>query len=294
MRACISAARCVIESRSAVRFTCIAPSSGSRVRCRPRSRCSMFAVAARRPRRRRRRGRGLDAELGGQMHLSGTTDTPTVSGGFSLQRGSFTLAANKLSFTSGRVGFNGAGLRHRIDPSLDFTAQTTAENLTTTLRITGLADAPIFTFTSSPPPSLPQDEIIARLLFGANATQLSAFQAAQLGAALATLSGVGGGVNLNPLAKLQQVLGLDRLTVGTAPNTVAGVQRSSSAGASIAAGRYVSSRVYVEAKQTTTGSSQIQVNVDLTKHLTLETRLGNGAAITQGTTPENDPGSSIG
>ena len=240
------------------------------------------------------RGRGLDAELGGQMHLSGTTDTPTVSGGFSLQRGSFTLAANKLSFTSGRVGFNGAGLRHRIDPSLDFTAQTTAENLTTTLRITGLADAPIFTFTSSPPPSLPQDEIIARLLFGANATQLSAFQAAQLGAALATLSGVGGGVNLNPLAKLQQVLGLDRLTVGTAPNTVAGVQRSSSAGASIAAGRYVSSRVYVEAKQTTTGSSQIQVNVDLTKHLTLETRLGNGAAITQGTTPENDPGSSIG
>ncbi len=239
------------------------------------------------------RGRGLDAELGGRLQLSGTTDNPTVSGGFELQRGNFTLAANKLSFTRGRVGFNGEGLRHRIDPSLDFTAQTTAENLTTTLRITGLADAPIFEFTSSPPPSLPQDEIIARLLFGANATQLSALQAAQLGAALATLSGVGG-ADLNPLDRLQRVLGLDRLTVGTASSTAAGVQRSSSSGASIAAGRYVSSRVYVEAKQTTTGSSQIQVNVDLTKHLTLQTRLGNGAAITQGTTPENDPGSSIG
>jgi translocation and assembly module TamB len=35
--------------------------------------------------------------------------------------------------------------------------------------------------------------------------------------------------------------------------------------------------------------------VDLTKHLKLQTRLGNGnAASLQGTTPENDPGSSIG
>ena len=52
--------------------------------------------------------------------------------------------------------------------------------------------------------------------------------------------------------------------------------------------------MYVEAKQSSTGSSQLQVNVDLTKHLKLQTRLGNGTAITQGVTPENDPGSSIG
>jgi translocation and assembly module TamB len=52
--------------------------------------------------------------------------------------------------------------------------------------------------------------------------------------------------------------------------------------------------VYIEGKQTTTGSSQVQVDVDLTKRLKLTTRLGNGTAITQGTTPENDPGSSVG
>jgi translocation and assembly module TamB len=34
--------------------------------------------------------------------------------------------------------------------------------------------------------------------------------------------------------------------------------------------------------------------VDLSKHLKLQTRLGNGTATTQGATPENDPGSSIG
>jgi len=36
------------------------------------------------------------------------------------------------------------------------------------------------------------------------------------------------------------------------------------------------------------------LDVDLTKHMMVQTRLGNGTAITQGTTPENDPGSSIG
>jgi translocation and assembly module TamB len=65
-------------------------------------------------------------------------------------------------------------------------------------------------------------------------------------------------------------------------------------GASIEAGRYVSKRVYIEAKQSTAGTSQLGADVDLTKRLKLQTRLGNGTASVQGTTPENDPGSSIG
>jgi translocation and assembly module TamB len=56
----------------------------------------------------------------------------------------------------------------------------------------------------------------------------------------------------------------------------------------------VSSRVFVAAKQSTTGFSQVEADVDLSKHLKLQTRLGNGTTTTQGTSPENDPGSSIG
>jgi translocation and assembly module TamB len=52
--------------------------------------------------------------------------------------------------------------------------------------------------------------------------------------------------------------------------------------------------VFVGAKQSTTGFSQVEVDVDLSKHLKLQTRVGNGSATTQGTTPENDPGSSVG
>jgi translocation and assembly module TamB len=236
-------------------------------------------------------GRGLDAEMGGELHLSGTTDTPFVTGGFDLQRGSYSLAGNKLNFTTGRVSFNGAGLKNKIDPTLDFTAQSTVGSVVATLRITGLADAPQFEFTSIP--AQPQDEIMALLLFGAPATQLSAFQLAQVGAMLATLGGVGGSGNLNPLVKIQKSLGLDRLTVGAGTtNTATGTENS---GASIEAGRHISKRIYIEAKQSTAGTSQLEADVDLTKHLKLQTRLGNGTASSvQGTTPENDPGSSIG
>ena len=234
-------------------------------------------------------GRGLNAELGGDLHIGGTTDIPRVSGGFELIRGTFALASTQLTFTKGEVSFNGMGLKHNIDPMIDFTAQSTVADATVTLHITGLADSPQFELSSTPP--LPQDEILARLLFGESASQLTALQLAQIGAALASLSGVGGS-GPNPLAKVQKALGLDRLSVGGGSTTGAGGTQSS--GASVEAGRYVSNRVFVGAKQSTTGFSQVEVDVDLSKHLKLQTRLGNGTMTTQGTTPDNDPGSSVG
>ena len=234
-------------------------------------------------------GRGLDAEMGGDMHLSGTTDAPIVTGGFDLQRGSVSVGGSRLSFTAGRVSFNGAGLKNTIDPTLDFTAQSTVAGVTATLHITGLADAPQFEFSSNP--AQPPDEIMALLLFGTPAAQLSALQLAQVGTTLAVMSGAGGDGGLNPLTKIQQSFGLDRLSVGAASTTTPGAENS---GASIEAGRYIAKRIYIEAKQSTTGTSQVEADVDLSKHLKLQTRLGNGTASAQGTTPENDPGSSVG
>jgi translocation and assembly module TamB len=50
----------------------------------------------------------------------------------------------------------------------------------------------------------------------------------------------------------------------------------------------------VDLKQNTTGATQVGVDVDLTSKLKLQTRLGTGTATVQGTTPDNDPGSSVG
>jgi translocation and assembly module TamB len=247
-----------------------------------------FNVSVNAPRQILVHGRGLDAELGGSLKIGGTARAPAIDGGFDMQRGLFTLAGSRLNFSSGRVSFTGADITGKIDPTLDFTAQTTALDTTVTLRITGVADAPQFELTSVP--QLPQDEILARLLFGESAGQLTAIQAAQIGAALVTLTGVGTGVN--PLVAIQKRLGLDRLAVGSNDTGIPGSTQNN--GATIEAGRYVTPRIFVDLKQNTTGATQVGVDVDLTSKLKLQTRLGTGTATVQGTTPDNDPGSSVG
>jgi translocation and assembly module TamB len=227
------------------------------------------------------RGRGLDAETGGELRLQGTTASPRVSGGFDLRRGSFDLGGASLNFTSGRVSFAGTGLSQKVDPTLDFRAESTNNDVTARLAITGYADAPTIALTSTP--ELPQDEILARLLFGVSAKQLSPLQLAQIAAAVASIAGIGG--ENNPLSTIQKSLGLDRLSAGSTPT----------GGTTIEAGRYVAEGVYVGAKQSTQGGTQAQVQIDLTKRLKLQATLGTGGTVpVQGATPENDPGSSIG
>ncbi len=224
-------------------------------------------------------GRGLDAEAGGELRVAGTTAAPQISGGFEMRRGTFDLGGTSLRFTSGKVSFGGTGLTQKIDPTLDFVAESTSGGITAKLAVTGYADAPKITLTSVP--DLPQDEILARLLFGTNVKQLTALQVVQIGTALVSLSGAGG---INPLLTAQKSLGLDRLSVGS----------TTTGGTTVEAGRYVSSNVYVGAKQTTSGSTQARVEVDLTKRLKLQATLGTGGTTAQGITPDNDPGSSIG
>lgn len=242
------------------------------------------------------RGRGLNAQLGGKLAIAGTTAHPRVSGGFSMTRGTFSLAGTSLHFTHGRVGFNGEGLRNRLDPSLDFLARTSVvyNGLTTvSLHVTGFADNPKISLSSTP--ELPQDDLLALLLFGKPASRLTPYELAETGAALASLGGIGGSGagSLNPLTWIRHHLGLSTLSVASAA-PAAGGGGARTGGTSITAGKYLTNRVYVAASHTTKGTSQIRVDIALTRHLKLETRLGNGTASTQGTTPENDPGSSIG
>jgi translocation and assembly module TamB len=245
-------------------------------------------------------GRGLDAELGGEdLHIGGTTDAPLVSGRLGLLRGTFSIGSTQLTFDNkSNVSFDGTGLKKGIDPTLDFTATTYTQSASAgvpvgssvTLHITGYADSPRIDLSSSTGQS--QDELMALLLFGVPASQLTALQLAQVSYALATLSGIGGSSSSNPLVKLQKTLGLDRLSLSQG-TTTSPTGATENTGAAVQAGRYLTKRVYVEGKQSTTGQSQVEVDVDLTKHLKLQTRLGNGTAV-QGTTPQNDPGSSVG
>jgi translocation and assembly module TamB len=208
------------------------------------------------------RGDGLFAELGGRLRITGTAANPDPEGGFDLIRGNFSLAGKSLQFTQGTVSFNGDGFM----PTLDLEATTTSSNnATATLTVGGTAAKPTITLTSAPP--LPSDEILAQLLFGESTANLTAFQAASLAAALAQLTGVGGGAN--PLDKVRSALGLDELSLGG----------TGSGPPSLQAGRYVAPGVYVGAAQATNGQgTQASVQINLYKGLKLQTTTGTAGA----------------
>jgi translocation and assembly module TamB len=225
------------------------------------------------------RGRGLNAELGGTIRISGTTNAMQTLGGLKLIRGSFNLVGNTLNFDSGDIDFNGASI---TDPALHLVATSIGSNMTATLTVSGTARDPKVTLTSVPP--LPQDQILAQLLFHTNAGALSPFQLAGIAAALAEISGQGSALT-NPLQGLQNALGLSQLGIGTGPNGQATLQ----------AGRYITRRIYVGAQQATGGAgAQATVQVDLAKGLKLNATAGSGETTSAiGSTGESN-GASVG
>ena len=151
------------------------------------------------------RGRGLDAELGGTLRVGGTTDNVIPSGQFDLVRGRLDILGRRLVLDQGSITLQGD-----FDPYLRVSASSEADGITVSVVIEGLLTDPDVSFVSSP--ELPEDEIVSRLLFGRGIENISAFQAAQLAASVATLTGRGGeGV----LGGLRSSFGIDDFDVST-------------------------------------------------------------------------------
>ncbi|MDD5123500.1 translocation/assembly module TamB domain-containing protein, partial [Methylovulum sp.] len=214
------------------------------------------------------RGRGVDAELNGTVGVRGTVSNPRPDGGFKLRRGQFTLGGKTLTFSQGKVGFDSGRL---TDPSLNFVANTSSDNITATLTISGTANKPKISLSSVP--DLPQDEILARLLFSRSASSLSVLEIVQIGSAVATLSGATSGFG-DPLDSVRQTLGLDRLTVG-GKNT------------SVEAGSYVAPGIYLGTRQGLSGGPQATIQIDLTKHIKLEAAVGASSTSNKNANPNS-------
>jgi translocation and assembly module TamB len=231
------------------------------------------------------RGQGVDADMGGAIHVGGTSTNPIITGEFEMNRGTYSLAGQTLDFTTGRVRFDGVGVRGRLDPTLDFLAQTISGGVTANLGVGGYASAPKITLSSTP--QLPQDEVIAHLLFQQSVKQLTPLQLASIAQAVAAIGGVGGG--FNPLGVVRRNLGLDRLSVGSANTGAAGSQSQTT----VEAGRYVLRNVYVGVKQNLSGGTQTQVQVDITRRLKAQATLATGtsAATVQGNSLQSNDSS---
>ncbi|MFA7414426.1 MAG: translocation/assembly module TamB domain-containing protein [Rhizobium sp.] len=199
------------------------------------------------------RGRGIDAELGGALTIRGTSANPEVSGAFTMRRGRLTILTKRMEFTSGTITFGGG-----LIPLLDLVATTTSGSTTITVTLSGFADNPQVAFSSSP--ALPQDEILAQLIFGQSMSRLSALQIAQLADAASQLAG--GKTSL--FGTLRNAVGIDDLDITT----------DEKGQAQFSAGKYLNDRTYLELEQGVDGKGRAIINLDIGRGVKLKGEAG--------------------
>ncbi|WP_151718880.1 translocation/assembly module TamB domain-containing protein [Gemmobacter serpentinus] len=214
------------------------------------------------------RGRGLDLEMGGELRVSGTTANVVPSGAFDLVRGRLDILGKRLNITQATLQLQGD-----FDPYLLVLASNESDGITSSVKIEGMASEPKVSFVSSP--ELPEEEVLARLLFGRDLTSLSAFQAAQLASAVATLAGKGGdGI----VGKLRKGFGLDDLDIST----------NAEGETELKAGKYISQNAYTEVQVDGDGQAKINLNLDLNDSITLRGSVGADGGTSIGIFKEKD------
>jgi translocation and assembly module TamB len=200
-------------------------------------------------------GLGLDSEWEGNITLGGTLDAMRITGRLDVVRGGYEFAGRRFDLDRGTIRFQGIS---PPDPVLDIQANASIQSIAATIKVIGTASKPEITFTSVP--ALPQDELLSRLLFGTSITNLSAPEALQLAAAVTSLRGGGGG--LDPINAVRRAIGLDRLRIMAADATTG-------AKTSVAAGKYLGRRTYVEVISDGQGYSATRIEFQVTRWLSL-------------------------
>lgn len=228
------------------------------------------------------RGKGLESEWKGNLHVAGPASNPVITGSINSIRGQFGLLGKQFTLSRGDVEFSGAT---PPDPLLNVLVTYEAANITAEATVSGPASSPTLTLSSQPP--LPQDEVVAQVLFGQSASSLGRMEAIQLAAELASLSGFGSG-GLGVLGEVRDTLGFDVLRFGSIQNgprqqtsrNVGLLQPPGQSGAgnaednsipSLEVGKYVMDNVYVGLQQGMTGdASGVRVEIELAPNLNLE------------------------
>ncbi|HOY76641.1 MAG TPA: translocation/assembly module TamB domain-containing protein [Hyphomonadaceae bacterium] len=203
-------------------------------------------------------GRGLDTEWAADFRVTGQVSDPSIDGTATLVRGDLDLAGKRFTFDTGTIELNGPIRTARIN----IAAERAASDVTASVVVSGTPVDPKFTLESTP--SLPQDEILARVLFGRSAAELSGFEAAQLAAGLAQLAG--GNAGFDPVGLVRQATGLDRVSFGAQDGV-----------ATVSAGKYIAEDVYLQVGAGGTGGVGAEVEWEPRKEISIiSSAQGNG------------------
>ncbi len=212
------------------------------------------------------RGRGLDAELGGQVRISGPVTNVVPVGAFDLRRGRLSIVGQRIDLDEGSIRLTGD-----LDPLLRFVARTRSDTVEAIITIEGRVSDLDVSFSAVP--QLPEDEVLAQVVFGRNVGELSPVQIARLASIAAELTG---GNRPGLIDQFRSGTGLDDLDVTT----------DSEGNAAVKAGKYLTDNVYlgVEAGSKTKAT----INLDITDDVTARGSVGTDGGSSIGIFLERD------
>lgn len=203
------------------------------------------------------RGRGLDSEWEGNLHIQGQAAKPRISGYVQVVRGHLNLLTKRFNLDKGRITLLS---QYPPQPEIDLVASTHVSDLLAKVNVSGQATEPSIELSSEP--TLPRDEILARILFNRDLSQISPVQAVKLALAVRTLTSGGSG---GFMASVRENMGLDDLSV-----------QSGSSGVTVGAGKYLNENIYFKVeKGMQEDSGQVRVNIQMTPSISLESKAGS-------------------
>nr|WP_307728782.1 translocation/assembly module TamB domain-containing protein [Massilia solisilvae] len=221
----------------------------------------------------RLRGKGIDATLGGSLHLRRTgSRAPRVNGTIRVASGTYSAYGQKLTIDRGLLTFSGP----YDNPSLDILAvrktpgggQPSETNVEAGVEVRGTAQAPVAKLVSTP--TVSDSEKLSWLVLGHGMQGTTGTEADVLGAAAsALLSGSGGGFP----SKVAGSLGLDEIGVSGA--SAKGLESTV-----VTVGKRLSSRTYLSFEQgASTASSVVRLRYKLNPRITLQLQTGTNTAL---------------
>ena len=206
------------------------------------------------------RGRGVDSEWSADINIASIKDQPVIIGSMRLRRGTIDFSGRRFTIDRGRITFD------RLSPNnplLNIRATFETSEVTATIDITGRAEEPNIELNSTP--DLPDEDIMALILFGKPADELTAFESLQTAQALASLGGIGPFGGAGVTGSIRRATGLDMLNFDIDPE---------SGGGSLTVGKYVADGLFVSATQDAQGKGgAVIVEYEITDNISVETEV---------------------
>ncbi|MFN7095754.1 MAG: translocation/assembly module TamB domain-containing protein, partial [Burkholderiales bacterium] len=209
------------------------------------------------------KGSGVDAELAGNLLITGTAAAPLTHGKLHLIKGKYEKFDKLFTLKEATLLFDGP-----IPPApfIHIVGAAQANDVEVRPVLTGPLSTAALRIESTP--SMPQEEALSKLLFGKEIKNISPFQALKLADNLRSLSNHES-AQFNPIDKIRKLIGLDELKFN---------KTESNSEYTVGAGKYLTDKIYIELESGAANeTSKARIEVEVSPHISIESETSQTA-----------------